>query len=61
MNESEFIQRMTEPNDTKIVMLILDGLGGLPRTPEGLTELETAKRPNMNGLALSHRLDSPSR
>ncbi len=56
MNESEFIQRMTVPNDTKIVMLILDGLGGLPRTPEGLTELETAKRPNMNALAAKSSL-----
>jgi 2,3-bisphosphoglycerate-independent phosphoglycerate mutase len=51
MSEFEFIQRMIVPNDTKIVMLILDGLGGLPRTPDGLTELETAKRPNMNALA----------
>jgi 2,3-bisphosphoglycerate-independent phosphoglycerate mutase len=56
MNESEFIQRMTEPNDTKIVMLILDGLGGLPRTPDGLTELETAKHPNMNKLAVKSSL-----
>ena len=51
MSEFEFIQRMIEPNDTKIVLLILDGLGGLPRTPDGLTELETARRPNMNALA----------
>lgn len=49
--EFEFIQRMTEPADTKIVLLILDGLGGLPRTPDGLTELESARRPNMNALA----------
>ena len=51
MSEFDFIQRMTEPADSKIVLLILDGLGGLPRTPDGLTELETAKRPNMNALA----------
>ena len=56
MNETEFIQKMTEPNDTKIVMLILDGLGGLPRTPDGLTELETARRPNMNALATKSAL-----
>jgi 2,3-bisphosphoglycerate-independent phosphoglycerate mutase len=49
--EFEFLQRMTEPADTKIVLLILDGLGGLPRTPDGLTELESAYRPNMNALA----------
>jgi len=51
MKEFEFIRKLAEPNDTKIIMFILDGLGGLPRTPDGLTELETAKRPNMNALA----------
>ena len=56
MSEFEFIQRLSEANDTKIVLLILDGLGGLPRTPDGLTELETAKRPNMNALARSSSL-----
>lgn len=36
---------------TKIVLLVMDGLGGLPMTPSGKTELETAKTPNMNKLA----------
>jgi len=36
---------------TKIVLLVMDGLGGLPRTPSGLTELETANKPNLNRLA----------
>ncbi len=38
-------------NDSKIVMLVADGLGGLPITPGGKTELETANRPNLNALA----------
>mgnify|MGYP005843440731 CR=1 FL=1 len=37
--------------DSKIVLLVMDGLGGLPLTPGGLTELETAHTPNLDGLA----------
>ena len=38
-------------NDSKIVMLVADGFGGLPMTPGGKTELETAKTPNLSALA----------
>ncbi len=38
-------------NDSKIVMLVADGLGGLPQEPGGLTELETAHTPNLDALA----------
>ncbi len=38
-------------NDSKIVMLVGDGLGGLPQQPGGLTELETAKTPHLDKLA----------
>ncbi|MGC4006559.1 MAG: hypothetical protein QM811_26930 [Pirellulales bacterium] len=37
-------------NDSKIVMLVGDGLGGLPQKPGGLTELETAMTPNLDAL-----------
>jgi 2,3-bisphosphoglycerate-independent phosphoglycerate mutase len=38
-------------NSTKIVMYVADGLGGLPQMPGGLTELETARTPNLDALA----------
>jgi 2,3-bisphosphoglycerate-independent phosphoglycerate mutase len=47
----DVIQNLLEPNDRKIVLLVLDGLGGLPREPGGKTELETARTPNLDALA----------
>lgn len=38
-------------NSSKIVMLVADGLGGLPMEPGGKTELESAKTPNLSALA----------
>ncbi|MGE5464843.1 MAG: 2,3-bisphosphoglycerate-independent phosphoglycerate mutase [Syntrophothermus sp.] len=49
--ELEFLQKRIVPARTKIVLLILDGLGGLPREPGGRTELETACTPNLDALA----------
>jgi 2,3-bisphosphoglycerate-independent phosphoglycerate mutase len=37
--------------DTKIVLLVMDGLGGLPMVQGGLTELEAADTPNLDALA----------
>jgi len=36
---------------SKIVMLVIDGLGGLPDPRTGRTELETARIPNLDALA----------
>lgn len=38
-------------NNSKIVMLVADGLGGLPMQPGGKTELETARTPHLDALA----------
>lgn len=51
MNQLELMQQLSIPNDTKIVLLILDGLGGAPMEPGSLTELEAAHSPNLDALA----------
>jgi len=47
----ELIKKISTPSPTKIVLLIIDGLGGLPNPKTGKTELETAKTPNLDQLA----------
>lgn len=37
--------------DTRILLFVLDGLGGLPVAPGGPTELEAARTPNLDRLA----------
>ena len=47
----DLIRQLREDNTTKIVMLVADGLGGLPIEPGGPTELEAANTPNLDRLA----------
>ncbi len=49
--EIERFKSILRPADTKIVLLVLDGLGGLPREHQGQTELEAANTPNLDDLA----------
>ncbi len=51
MTELDLVRELAEKNTTKIVMLVADGLGGLPLEPGGRTELETASTPNLDRLA----------
>ena len=47
----EQIKEISIVSDSKIVMLVLDGLGGLPDIETGKTELEKASTPNFDYLA----------
>lgn len=51
MMDLEFLAELIVPAQTKIVMLIMDGLGGLPQESGGRTELETARTPHLDALA----------
>jgi len=50
MNQ-KLVEKLAISTDSKIVYLVIDGLGGLPDPETGLTELETAKTPNLDRLA----------
>lgn len=50
MNIHDLVRELREPARTKIVLLVADGLGGLPIVPGGKTELETAVTPNLDAL-----------
>jgi len=51
MIELEHIKKIARASPSKIVLLIIDGLGGLPHPETGKTELETARKPNLNRIA----------
>ncbi|TWT33550.1 cofactor-independent phosphoglycerate mutase [Posidoniimonas corsicana] len=50
MDTHALIKPLLQKNDSKIVMYVGDGLGGLPQQPGGKTELETAATPNLDKL-----------
>lgn len=47
----DFISKLVKQNNSKIVLLVMDGIGGLPSEENGRTELETANTPNFDNLA----------
>ena len=51
MIDFPYMRELCSPTPSKIVMLVVDGLGGLPHPETGRSELETAKTPNLDRLA----------
>ena len=51
MVSPEIIKELARQTPTKIVFVVIDGLGGLPYLETGKTELETASTPNLDWLA----------
>jgi 2,3-bisphosphoglycerate-independent phosphoglycerate mutase len=51
MDTHDLTRKLNTKNNSKIVMLVADGLGGLPHTIGGQTELEAANTPNLDALA----------
>jgi 2,3-bisphosphoglycerate-independent phosphoglycerate mutase len=56
MANFELMKALHIPAETRIVHLVLDGLGGIPRDLDGKTELEAADTPNLNALAARSQL-----
>src|SRR6059058_1704032 len=48
MNLHQLMRDLREDNGSKIVLVVADGLGGLPMEKGGKTELETARTPNLD-------------
>jgi 2,3-bisphosphoglycerate-independent phosphoglycerate mutase len=46
----DLMRELHVQNDSKIVMVVADGLGGLPLQPGGSTELESAHTPHLDAL-----------
>src|SRR3954471_8196141 len=50
MDLHQLIRGLREPGTSKIVLVVADGLGGLPLEMGGKTELESARTPNLDAL-----------
>ena len=51
MADLSLMRELAIEGQTKILLLVLDGVGGLPMIPDGSTELEAAHTPNLDALA----------
>jgi 2,3-bisphosphoglycerate-independent phosphoglycerate mutase len=51
MDTMRIVERQAEQTSSRILFLVIDGLGDLPRYGDGLTPLAAAKKPNLDLLA----------
>ena len=51
MGRLELLSRLAQPNEAKVVLLVLDGLGDLASASQPETALEIARKPNLDALA----------
>jgi 2,3-bisphosphoglycerate-independent phosphoglycerate mutase len=47
----EQMKKLSRTSPSKIVLLVMDGVGGLPHPETGKTELESARKPNLDSIA----------
>lgn len=50
MADLDLMKSISIKTDSKILLIVMDGVGGLPHPESGMTELETASKPNMDEL-----------
>ncbi len=51
-----YLKPLLDNNGSKIVLLVMDGLGGIATSPEGKSALERAETPHLDRLALEGTL-----
>ena len=47
----DYLHNLSHRSPSKIVLLVIDGVGGLPHPETGKTELESAEKPNLDRIA----------
>jgi 2,3-bisphosphoglycerate-independent phosphoglycerate mutase len=50
MNQLDLMRKLSMPGESKLLLVVMDGLGGLPGA-DGRTELEVARTPHLDALA----------